>query len=248
MIDLHSHFLAGIDDGASTLDDSVAMLRMAEEQGVTQLLATPHIHPGRFDNSIKNIVAAFEALYERVKKERLNLKLGFAAEVRLCPELMPMLANECLPFVGTFQADKKVLLLEFPHTHIPPGTERMVDWLQGKGVLPLLAHPERNQEACELPSVLTPFMQRECMLQLTASSLLGQFGLASEQLAWQLLESGREVVVASDMHNLGKRAPRMKEAYELVSQRLGLAYAQRVFIDLPARLINTNPSVRSVFS
>ncbi|WP_370978074.1 tyrosine-protein phosphatase [Agaribacterium sp. ZY112] len=244
MIDLHSHILADIDDGASTLDDSVAMLAEISKQGVSTVLATPHIHIGVFDNTLETIRASFTLLCERLQKEALSITLGFAAEVRLCPEIITLLEQDKLPFLGSI-AGKKLLLLEFPHTHIPPGSERFIDFLLAKNILPLIAHPERNVEARELPQVLQPFIQRSCMFQITASSILGQFGKESESLAWQLIASSPNVVVASDMHNMQKRAPRMEEAYRAVSSKFGELRADELFVQLPHRIISSNSSLVS---
>lgn len=239
MIDLHSHILPSIDDGARNIDDALAMLYESESQGVTHVLATPHIHIGTFDNDLRIIQTAFEQVQQAIDLEKLQIKLAYAAEVRICPEILQLALSEQLPFVGTYQG-KNVLLLEFPHSHVPPGSEKLVDWLLARNILPLIAHPERNRDAWSLPEIMSPFIRRNCLFQITAGSLLGDFGERASNLAWRYLESNSTVVVASDMHNLSKRAPKMRKAFELVHAALGDEKANYMFNDLPLEILMSN--------
>ena len=107
MIDLHSHILAGIDDGASTVDDAIGLIDNAVSSGVTKILATPHIHFGTFDNDLSSIKHAFNELTERLKlhQEPLNqssISIAYAAEVRICPEIM---FEECQPLIHVNTCD-----------------------------------------------------------------------------------------------------------------------------------------------
>ena len=121
MIDIHTHILPGIDDGAKDLTESLALLKLAENDGITHMVATPHIHVGRFNNATAQIKNDLESLKQEAHKEGINVKLAAAAEVRLDIELMAMVMANKLPFIGKI-ADKNVLLLELPHSHMPQGT------------------------------------------------------------------------------------------------------------------------------
>mgnify|MGYP001480934524 FL=1 len=128
MIDLHSHILPGIDDGARTLDIALEMAQQAVTCGVSHMVCTPHIHMGYFDNSQSSIEAAFHSFNEHVKRESIPLSLSFAAEVRV-NELIPVWHKKGeLPFLGTYDG-KNVLLLEMPHSHIPQGIDVLIKWL-----------------------------------------------------------------------------------------------------------------------
>ncbi|WP_315983498.1 CpsB/CapC family capsule biosynthesis tyrosine phosphatase [Aliamphritea spongicola] len=118
MIDLHCHLLPGIDDGPASLEEAVELAAMAAADGITHAVATPHIHPGRYDNNIHSITPAYEALKNAIVERNIPLELGMAAEVRISVEMLAMIPTNQIPFLGEWEG-RKVLLLELPHSHIP---------------------------------------------------------------------------------------------------------------------------------
>ena len=144
MIDLHCHLLPAIDDGPKKLEDSLEMVRFAINSGITKFVATPHITPGRYDNTIDSIQIAFQKLKDAVEENKLTIQMGFAAEIRFDPIIIDMVNNNSLPLLGEYE-NEKLILLEFPHSHIPAGCEELIKWLANKGIRVLIAHPERNR-------------------------------------------------------------------------------------------------------
>lgn len=138
MIDLHSHLLPGIDDGAPDLATALKLARIAVQDGITHMMCTPHIHPGRYDNTIASIQRALSELQQGLIKERIKLVINAAAEVRFGMELMVAIKNNKIPFLGEWRG-QPVLLLEFPHGEIPFGAERLTQWLLQQGIQPLMA-------------------------------------------------------------------------------------------------------------
>ncbi|MFT5397160.1 MAG: protein-tyrosine phosphatase, partial [Gammaproteobacteria bacterium] len=119
MIDIHCHLLPGIDDGPKSLDDSLAMARHAVNAGIKKIIATPHITPGRYDNSLKTIQPVFENLKATIIAKDIPLEISFAAEIRFDPIIMDLVNNDELPILGEYEGER-LILLEFPHSHIPP--------------------------------------------------------------------------------------------------------------------------------
>lgn len=228
MIDIHCHFLPGIDDGPVTMDEAVELARTAVADGITFSMLTPHIHPGRWDNDAAGIRAAVATFSAAVREAAVPLEIGFAAEVRLTDLIFSQLEALQLPFLGE-QDGYSLLLLEFPHSHLIPGSERFVQWLLQRGVRPVLAHPERNKAIMRDPALIEPFIEAGCLLQVTAASLTGRFGAPAEQVALQLLDADRISFVASDAHNLRARPPVLSEAFALVGARKGSAVAEQLF-------------------
>lgn len=241
MIDLHSHILAGIDDGASTLDDSIALVSNAQQNGVTKILATPHINFGTFDNDLQSIKTAFSNLTHQLQIQQIDISLAYAAEVRICPEIILLAKQQQLPFMGKWLG-ADLLLLEFPHSHIPPGSEKLIDWLVAHNIKPMIAHPERNRDLWQFKELLRPFKERDCLFQVTAASLLGHFGERSEKLAWELLDSGTVTVIASDMHSISRRPCKMEQAYKLINTRYGSDVAEQLFVRNPELIFDSNPT------
>lgn len=239
MIDLHTHILTGIDDGPDNISQSKQLIIDAVTSGVTHLVATPHIHLGTFDNNIFTIKHAFTMLTQQFSSTGLDFTLAYAAEVRICPEIIMLVKTKQLPFVGKWQG-KDLLLLEFPSSHIPPGSEKLVDWLVAQNITPLIAHPERNMQLLQTNSHLQPLLRRGCLLQLTAASLLGDFGEGAKQFAWHLLLAKQVTVVASDMHSIDKRPCKLQQAYQEVASRCGTVIAEELFVTNPLQIFQSN--------
>ena len=208
MIDIHSHILPGVDDGARTLDEALDMLRMAVDTGVTIQVLTPHIHFGRFDNQKNDLEQRFAIFQEQVDRANIKIGLQLGSEVRISSEIMQLVAQDAIPTLGVYQG-KKTFLLEFPRIEVPVGYENLVKWLIAKNYLPIIVHPERNQTFVRKPQKLQVLTDMGCPLQITASSLTGQFGEEAQQNAELLLTEGRVSAIASDCHNLKGRKPNL---------------------------------------
>ncbi|MFZ2171868.1 MAG: CpsB/CapC family capsule biosynthesis tyrosine phosphatase [Methylococcaceae bacterium] len=237
MIDLHCHLLPGIDDGPKTLQEALRMAEYAVEQGIQRSVLTPHIQPGCYDNDIDSIQAAYQAFQTALDDHFIPLKISMAAEVRVCAELPQMISQNKIPFIG-FWENKKVLLLEFPHDHIPVGADKLVAWLIARDIIPLIAHPERNQAVLRQPDKIMPFIHIGCLLQVTASSVTGLFGTASQQCALRLIEQNLVTVLASDAHNLHKRQATLLPALTYLKPLIGERQADALVTTHPARMIS----------
>src|SRR5512147_617764 len=189
MIDLHCHLVPGIDDGPETLEESLAMARLAVAAGITAARTTPHIHVGRWDNDLAKISAAVDALRAEIERVGIPLELSFAAEVRLDYDILPMIEEGRIPFLGTLEG-QRVLLLEFPHSHVPVGADKFVAWLLARNIRPMIAHPERNKDLMREPARIEPFLEAGCLLQITADAITGGFGELCALRAREFLERG----------------------------------------------------------
>jgi protein-tyrosine phosphatase len=232
MIDLHCHFLPGIDDGAQNLDDGLALARAAAADGITYSVMTPHILPGRYDNTRSSIEQAFKDFRLALRKARIPLHIGMAAEVRLSPDIVALLSQNEVPFLGELNG-YRIILLEFPHNQITPGADKLIEWLLTHRIRPLIAHPERNQDVIRDLSKIEPFVEMGCFLQITAGALVGHFGRAPQRRALELLEFDVFKVLASDAHNLTGRRPALREGMEAAARVIGEQSADD--------LVNQNP-------
>lgn len=235
MYDLHCHLIPGLDDGAQTAAEALSLLQLAQCNGISHMVMTPHINPGRFDNTKAMIHQGLCALKQLAKEHQLTVQLAAAAEVRLCAELPTWVETGALPYLGDYQG-YKVLLLEFPHSHIPIGADRLVKWLLGKKVLPMLAHPERNREIQTDLHKLQPFVRLGCLLQLTAGSVLGDMGERSQQTAFELLQQKAFHIAATDSHNLLRRPPKLAQSRDAIASLCGSDYAEQLVTENPKRI------------
>jgi protein-tyrosine phosphatase len=233
--DLHCHIIPGIDDGARDLGEALALLQIAEQEGISHMVITPHINPGFFDNTTAIIQQGLSDLQAASKAAGLTIQLAAAAEVRLSTEILAWAERGMLPFVGSYNGFN-VLLLEFPHSHIPAGADKLVKWLISKNILPMIAHPERNRDVQTDPAKLAPFIRLDCLFQLTASSVLGDMGERSTALAIQLLKQKLFSVMATDSHNLLRRPPKLKKAAEVISELISPDYAEQLVLHMPKQI------------
>jgi protein-tyrosine phosphatase len=232
LIDLHSHILPGIDDGASDLEASLAMAQQSVAVGVTHMVCTPHIHQGYFDNDIVSISQAYNSLVAHLAQAKCTLKLSFAAEIRITPDIMIWLKQEQIPFIGRWQG-KDAMLLELPHSHVPPGTDNLLRWLLKNGVQPVIAHPERNRDIIATPQSAFKLKRAGCLFQVTAGSLIGRFSEPAKECALALLDADLITYIASDTHSVKRRPNDMAKAFMEVASLKGNEYADRLFKTTP---------------
>lgn len=245
MIDLHCHLLPGIDDGPESLDEAIALAAHAVKSGITYAVVTPHVHIGRYENdlpSIRRDLAKFQAELDSLK---ISLKLGLGGEVRLGAEIMDLIAESRIPFLGE-RDGYKILLLEFPHSHIPVGADKFVDWLLKNRIRPLIAHPERNRQIMDEVNKLTPFVTMGCMLQVTAGSVEGRFGEHARQRAVDLLRRGWVSVLASDAHNLEHRPPELEPGRKAAAEVVGELESWKLVRETPLSILGKAAHVAAV--
>ncbi|WP_372740606.1 tyrosine-protein phosphatase [Neptunomonas sp.] len=236
MIDLHCHLLPGVDDGAVDLPEALSLARLAVADGISHAVLTPHVHPGRYDNSIAGLQPHFVAFKEALAEADIALAVSLAGEVRLSPEVLQLVAADELPFIGTWNG-YNVVLLELPHSHIPPGSDKLVKWLLARNILPMIAHPERNKDIIHNLDKILPFVDLGCLFQITAMSVTGEFGMPAHQRAHEILENNWATVIATDGHNLQHRPPILSKARHVIEQMYGAARAELLFDKNPQRIL-----------
>ena len=182
---------------------------------------TPHLHPGPVREYPQRLSRRHLAeFWQALQDAEIPLEIGMAAEVRIAPEILTLLDQGEVPFLGEMDG-YRILLLELPHTFVPPGSEKFVDLLLSQKIRPLIAHPERNADVIRDAAKIKPFIERGCLLQLTAASLVGVFGQGPLLRAREFLDYDVFKVLATDAHNLEARRPLLKEGMAAATEILG---------------------------
>lgn len=236
MIDLHCHILPGVDDGATSLADAVAMCRLASADGCTAMVATPHQRHSSFPNATREALErGLAELVAALGGDPPAVHLG--AEVRVDSELLADLetpAGQALALAGSHY-----LLLEFPRAEVGPAPEEVVHELLLAGWRPVLAHPEMIPWL-DVPR-LAALVEAGALLQVTAAAVTSDFGRFPHQRVWELLEEGLVHFVASDSHSPTWRAPGLSAARALLEQRLGHTTARQLVEEHPGRVLADVP-------
>ena len=214
--DAHSHVLPSGDDGAQSLEEGIALCRTAAEHGTTVLFATPHVWPSltltpERDEAIR---AAHALLAEEAAGFGLDLRLGYELTPR--PSLLE--EDPTRYRLGTLPA----VLMEVPFHGSLGLAEALAGHIQGSGLTPVIAHPERSERVRADHGVAAALHERGWLMQMNATSLLGYHGSEIQATAWRLLARSRIDLVASDGHRAARPA-RLDEAFRLVEARFGEA-------------------------
>jgi protein-tyrosine phosphatase len=209
VIDLHCHLLPGIDDGPEDLPTALKLAQHAVAAGIRVATVTPHMHPGRYENRAQGIRQLAGRFQVELDQRGIALRIQAAAEVRLDHDVLTWVADDQVPYLGSWQGEK-VMLLELPHSHVPVGADKLVEWLLKQGIRPMIAHPERNKDIMRNVDKLLPFVRLGCLFQVTAGAVAGSFGEPACKRAMDLLERGWVTVLASDAHNLDARPPELE--------------------------------------
>ncbi len=234
MIDIHSHILAGLDDGAATLEDSVAMVRMAAEAGTTDIVATPHSNlQYRFDPEVVE-----RKIAELADAAGTAPRIHYGCDFHLSFDAI----QDALQHPGRYAINhKSYLLVEFSELLIASSSSEIFDRMLAAGVAPVITHPERNWLLQQQVDGLRQWVEKGCLLQVTAQSLLGRFGSRALEFSEQLIEQGLVHVVASDAHDCEHRPPVLSEAFRHIARRYGNDEADRLFVRNPWAILEGEP-------
>ncbi|WP_042354229.1 tyrosine-protein phosphatase [Bacillus rubiinfantis] len=217
MVDIHCHILPGVDDGAQDVSESIRMAQQAIEQGIQKIVATPHHRNNQYENPKETIIAKIEELNAVLKAENLDVTILPGQEVRIYGEMLEGYEQGEIQTVnGTHY-----VLVEFPSNHVPRYTDKLFYDMQLNGILPVIVHPERNQEIIERPETLYQLVKKGAIAQVTAASVSGHFGKKIKQFSLELIEANLAHVIASDAHNTKSRGFKMQEAYETIKAKFG---------------------------
>ena len=239
MIDLHVHILPGIDDGPRTLEDSLEMARLAVADGITTMVATPHLFRRRsvdFHELLRpqDIRQAVERFNEHLAEENIDLTVLPGCEVPLFPEIIKFFDEDRVLTINDGQC---YICLEMPDSVIPPATEDIIFQLSSRGITPIITHPERNPIFYEMPQKLKRFVSLGCLAQITARSLTRGFGWGVSRFTKKLVKQGLVHIMATDAHSVGSRPPLMKEALKKLSKLVGESQAWDMVATTPERII-----------
>jgi len=195
-VDLHCHWIAGIDDGAPTETESLAMLRALRAAGFEQVVATPHMRVGMFDNDRQALASAYERMLPALQSEADLPELGLSCEHYFDDTVYRrLLAGEGLPYPGG-----RAALLEFYGVDFPPVVQERLFDLRRRQLLPVIAHPERYRVFWRNPDALERLVDSGIGALLDAAALVGKYGREPQRCAEALLERGLYHAACSDAH------------------------------------------------
>jgi protein-tyrosine phosphatase len=234
MVDIHCHILPNLDDGAESMDMSVAMAEMAIEDGITHVVCTPHAD-GKYVYQPELVEERRSDLQSRFEGQ---LTFGTGCDFHLSFENLQSVRQNPDRYTVNH---KNYLLVEFANYSIPPALDQSLHELQLAGLTPVITHPERNPLIRAKPERLFQWLRQGCFAQVTAQSILGKFGRTAQDAAERWLAGGVFHFIASDAHNTTSRPLRLKETYAHVSRSYGEEFARALMLDNPMAAFRGEP-------
>ena len=231
MIDIHCHILPGMDDGPKELDATMKMLRMAEDDGISHIIATPHYRCLDVP-TVQDIDDRVSLVRDKMEKSGMSIRLLRGADIRLTYELLDCMSRHALPTIN----GSRYFLLELPDL-LPPHFDEFIFEARLRGYVPIVTHPERNYTLLASPRRSEMLRESGALLQITAMSITGEFGRQIKKYALQLLKTGCVDFVASDAHGTSRRVPVLSRAFREVSRLLGKDEAGKLFTENPAAVV-----------
>ena len=222
MIDIHSHILPDLDDGARDLKESLEMVQIAVEDGIEQMVATPHMFNGLSHNpEPAEIVERVDALQKEIGG---SLQILPGNEVHIVHDIVEKAeANKV-----TKLNQQNYMLIEFPSMNVPVGAEELFYKLQINGIIPILVHPERNSQIQNRPAIVADFVQRGVRIQVTAMSVTGEFGGSALRCVETLLSHNCVHFIATDAHRANRRPPILSKGRDAATRIIGVEAARRL--------------------
>lgn len=231
MIDLHCHILPGVDDGPVEMQTAVEMARIAAEDGIKTIVATPHIKDTFY--SPAKLLALVSQLNNYLVHNKIPVKvlLGGDAFALLDPwRLKKYTIN-----------NSRYILIEFPHNYLPSKSREILFSLALQGLCPIITHPERNSAIMNKPDLLFDMLNGNALVQITAGSLTGEFGHNEQACAIYLLKKSAVHFIATDAHSTDSRRPVLSNGLKHAEKILGLEKAKKLVWDNPSAVVNDEP-------
>jgi len=236
-IDVHNHGLFGVDDGAGSLEESLAMLRMAYEDGVRAVVFTPHAHYRRGHAAPQVIYERVEILREQVKDMYPELRLFAGNELYFDSEMPEKIENNQVCRL----ADSKYVLVEFSPAVEFSEMKRAFREILSVGVMPVLAHVERYECLYEDKDMVPELWEMGVYFQANASGVLGHHGGREKKFLKRLLKAGYIQVIATDAHDTEGRCPELSECAAYVRKKFGEDTVRTCFTDNPEKILKNQP-------
>jgi protein-tyrosine phosphatase len=231
MVDIHTHLVFDVDDGAKDIKTSVAILQDEASQGVTHIVATPHYRKGMFKYHTGDVEMNFKLVRDRASAMGLHLYLG--CEFHVHQEILDYIRNGRVHTMG----DSRYMLMEYRHNseydYIVSSAEEMIL----SGYHPVIAHAERYSCIQKNPDRLRELRAMGAMIQINADSVLGAEGHGQKSLCKKILKEELGDIIASDVHDMRMRPCRMRQCYDYLEKKYGRDTAERYLVERPMRII-----------
>jgi len=234
MIDIHNHILPCLDDGSDSPEKSLRMAKIAVDDGIRVVVATPHTNNGVYQVSPEKIIEEVKLLNQLLQDKGVPLKILPGADVHVDLNLIEEIKAGR---VMTVNNNQRYIMLELPDSGVPQHLSEFLWEIKLNGLTPVFTHPERNAAIQNDINILHGFIMQGAMSQITAMSLTGEFGKDARKCAVSLLKYNLAHVIATDAHSVRRRPPVLSRALKVAGEVVGDEYAIRMVTEIPDKII-----------
>jgi len=231
VIDIHCHILPGIDDGPSDIQESIKMAKIAARDGITKIVATPHIkntlHPV---TSIRDSIAR---LNRRLEELDISVEILQGADVHAMLDIS-LLREYTIN-------NTQYILVEFPHSHLPNSMKEVLFKMMVQGYRPIITHPERNVSVLKDPGAIFELINGGVLAQITADSIIGTFGIDIQECSRYLLKKNMVRFIATDAHSSHHRKPVLSQGLKAAGKIIGKEEALKLVTVNPEAVVKGKP-------
>ena len=234
MIDIHCHIIPEIDDGPNSIEESLAMADIAENDGIKTIVATPHFLEGLYQPTSYYILNKIRNLNNYLASNNINLKIISGADLHISHEIVERIkSNEFLTINGT-----RYVLIELPSQFLHDKIKELLRKMINNSLIPIISHPERNYLFQRSPNLLYDYIKDGALAQVTAMSITGDFGYEAKRTAKKMIINRLVQIIASDAHSKESRPPILSKALNAVSKILSPDEANDMVQTIPESVIN----------
>lgn len=230
--DIHNHILPGLDDGSGCMEETLELLEQEHEQGIRNIVFTPHFRPGMFEVSPEEREEVFQRIYSRIKEifPDMEFYLGceYFAHSRMLADIRRDSRNR--------MAGTNAVLLEFKTIHSYNSIQSAVIKSKEHGLRPVVAHVERYQSLCGNLEKIQELKRQGAFIQINSGTLLGNSGMQKKKFCMELIKNGLADFVASDAHDPKRRVVNLGKSIRKISKKFGEETAEKIFVKNPWNL------------
>jgi len=235
MIDIHTHILPGLDDGAKNIHDSIQIAEMAVADGIQKVIATPHLFRGTESPLDWSLVQEKrDSLDKALKEQGIDLEIFLGAEVHISHDLVERIKQYRSHLVLNRSS---YMLVEFPSDHIFSGIKCVFFELMTKGITPIIAHPERNSVFQRNAGLLYELCQKGALCQINSGSILGTYGSRVREAVFTFLRMNVVHFLSTDCHNTRNLVPNLSSAVQQIQEQFGDQVALALVEDNPLAVL-----------